>query len=69
MSREITRPIGDVFRYGLLKLQVQEKITCKGCYFENDSGCLYSVGITGCCSYKDRNDHKSVIFKRIDKKL
>lgn len=67
MIKYKTRPIGEVFKYNKLKLQVQEKLSCKGCYFENKSGCLYSVGITGCCSSKDRNDHKDVIFKQIFK--
>lgn len=67
MSKNDTRPVGEIFEYCKLKLQVVERISCKGCYFHDGSRCLYSIGITGYCDEKRRNDHKGVIFKRIDK--
>lgn len=69
MSTYKTRPIGEVFRYNKAELQVVECEDCKGCFFWSVVGCLNQRGNTGYCDGVIRTDYKSVIFKRIDKKL
>ena len=67
MSTYKTKPIGEIFKYCELKLQVIEGETCEGCIFESDGAlCLNYRGITGYCGSEVREDRKSVIFKRID---
>ena len=57
---DIIRPLGkDV------TLKVVEQSDCKGCYYDNKN-CYYAPYI---CSPLRRSDHKSVIFKQIDKDL
>lgn len=58
----MTRPIGEVFEYDGVTLEVVENGLCRGCYFDKD-GCIESSTITGACSCIDRSDKKSVIFK------
>lgn len=69
MSTYKTRPIGEVFRYGKLKLKVVETEICLGCYFSGRHECFNIRNIIGYCSKYDRKDRKSVIFKRIYKEL
>ena len=67
MSTYVTRPVGEIFEYCKLKLQVIEKLSCEGCYFCGDEHCLNFVSDTGYCGESARNDNKNVIFKRISK--
>lgn len=67
MSREITRPIGEVFRYGKMKLQVVENKSCKGCFFDGNECWNIDNDDAGHCYAKYRDDRKNVIFKRITK--
>lgn len=67
MSTYETKPIGEIFEYGKLKLQVVENETCEGCFFESEGAlCLLLRDTTGYCGSEVREDRKSVIFKRID---
>lgn len=66
MSTYKTRPVGEIFEYCKLKLQVVENETCEGCYFCSDAGCLNYRSDTGYCGESVRNDDKNVIFKRIN---
>ena len=67
MSTYKTRPIGEIYKFYQLKLQVIEEETCEGCFFENDEPiCLNVRSYTGYCGREVREDRKSVIFKRID---
>lgn len=67
MSTYKTRPIGEIFKFYQLKLQVIESEACEGCFFENDEPfCLQCRYYTGYCSSDVREDRKNVIFKRID---
>ena len=66
MSNYKTRPVGEIFEYCKLKLQVVEDETCEDCYFwSNDDGCLNSRKKTGYCGQSMRDDQKIVIFKLI----
>lgn len=67
MSNCKTRPIGEIFRYYDMKLQVVENLSCDGCYFSKYKGCYFSLNDTGYCSIYERDDRRSIIFKRIDK--
>lgn len=67
MSNYKTRPIGEVFRYGKLKLQVMENDHCINCYFCGISNCYNYIDDTGYCGESQREDNKNVIFKRIIK--
>lgn len=66
MSTYKTRPVGEIFEYCKLKLQVVENETCEGCYFWGDEGCLNYRSTTGYCGRLLRNDNTNVIFKRIN---
>lgn len=61
-----TRPIGEIFEYCRLKLQVVENETCEGCFFWSNDGCLNSTNETGYCGQSMRDDKRIVIFKRIN---
>lgn len=65
MSKYKTRPIGEIFEYCKLKLQVVENETCEGCFFCYEDGCQNSTKSTGYCGRAMRNDDKYVIFKHI----
>lgn len=65
MSKNDTRPIGEIFEYHRIKFQVVENETCKGCYFHQRNICINISKKTGDCGSSVRNDRKSVIFKRI----
>lgn len=67
MSREMTRPIGEIFEYRKIKLQVVENNGCEGCYFEDKNCPINYPTKTGWCGDSTRDDRKSVIFKRINK--
>lgn len=66
MSKYKTRPIGEVFRYYKLKIQVVEGETCNECCFNSCGWCFGYIETTGYCRETDRDDQKNVIFKRID---
>lgn len=67
MRKYQTKPIGEIFEYYKLKLQVIEGETCEGCFFESEGAlCLNYRGNTGYCCSDVREDRKNVIFKRID---
>lgn len=61
-----TRPIGEIFEWHGVKLQVVEKISCKSCYFYTYKNCLNFRQNTGYCGRAMRNDDRYVIFKRIN---
>lgn len=65
MSREITRPIGEVFRCGKVKLKVVENKTCEGCFFDGKECYNIYDDNAGRCYSKYRDDRKNVIFKQI----
>lgn len=65
MSKYKTRPIGEIFKFCNLKLQVVENNSCDECYFMVDVGCINYLSNTGECGESMRNDRKNVIFKRI----
>lgn len=65
MSTYKTRPIGEIFEWHGVKLQVVEKISCDGCYFRTCDDCLNFRKNTGYCGECVRDDQKNVIFKRI----
>ena len=61
------RKINEVFDFKDHKLQVVEHEDCLGCFFNNkgyNKGCLSGTNYAGECSCYDRNDRKSVIFKK-----
>ena len=65
MSIIKTRPIGEIFEYRAIKLQVVEKLSCDGRYFCTNNDCLFARIDTGYCGEYIREDQKNVIFKRI----
>lgn len=65
MSKYITRPIGETFEWRGIKLQVVKYRTCHNCYFCGDAGCMNYRHVTGYYGELTRDDHKSIIFKRI----
>lgn len=65
MSNYKTRPIGEIFEWRGVKLQVVENKTCQGCYFCGDNNCINFRHDTGYCGHLVREDNKLVIFKRI----
>lgn len=67
MSTYKTRPVGEIFKYWKVKLQIVENETCEGCFFWANKSCHNFIKETGYCGYGTREDHKNVIFKRIDK--
>lgn len=67
MNNYKTRPIGEIFEYCKLELQVVESENCDGCFFWGDADCLNYRRDTGYCGDSMRNDDKNVIFKQIDK--
>lgn len=67
MSTFKTRPVGEIFEYCKLKLQVVEGETCEGCYFRLEELCVNNGHDTGNCGDIYRTDGKSIIFKQIDK--
>lgn len=62
-----TRPIGSTFEHDGKIFKVVENELCSKCAF-NDIDCGKISSIRGICSPVVRSDHKSVIFKQIDKK-
>lgn len=62
-----TRPIGEIFEWRGVKLQVVEHEDCEGCYFDRYDYCLSYRHVTGYCSEYVREDEKNVIFKQITK--
>lgn len=68
MSKYKTRPIGEIFEYNKVTLQVVIRRGCEGCYFYHFAICINRRRINGHCSHLQREDRKDVIFKRIDKK-
>lgn len=69
MSKYITRPIGEIYEYNNVTLQVVERRGCEGCYFYHFANCMNKRRITGHCGHLLREDRKSVIFKQIIEKL
>ena len=67
MSTYKTRPIGEIFKYGKIKLQVVENEHCADCYFCGRRYCICFREDTGYCGEYSREDQKNVIFKRIHK--
>lgn len=67
MSKNDTRPIGEIFEYHKIILQVVENEYCTSCYFYRNNICTNISKKTGHCGDTVRQDRKSVIFKRIDK--
>lgn len=65
MNNYKTRPIGEIFEYCRLKLQVVENDTCEGCFFCGNGICINFSKKTGYCGASMREDNKNVIFKRI----
>lgn len=73
----ITRPVGDIFVYGVPDspmdvwvkvLKVRKVNFCKGCMFlgKNPSCCKnVDYDLIGYCSAGFRTDHNDVIFKQI----
>ena len=60
------RKIGEVFTYNSKTYQVVEGNTCEGCAFMKNGHC-FSIGkLLGLCSYTNRTDKTSVIFKEIN---
>lgn len=66
MTTYKTKPIGEIFEYCGIKLQVVGNIFCGGCYFSDNCACMNNRSDTGYCSMYNRKDQKSVIFKRIN---
>lgn len=66
MSTFKTRPVGEIFEYRKMKLQVVEGETCEGCYFSSEKYCYEHIYIAGSCSDYYRDDNKNIIFKQID---
>lgn len=66
MSNYKTRPIGEIFEWHGVKLQVVENKTCEGCFFYDDAACLNYRNDTGYCGEYVREDKISIIFKRIN---
>lgn len=67
MRKNDTRPIGEIFEYHKIILQVVENEDCESCYFYRNNICTNIPKKTGLCGHSVRQDRKSVIFKRIDK--
>ena len=64
MAQEGERPVGEVFDFCGVKLQVVEEPTCNGCFFCDQ--CIFHVQeFIGQCGSLSRFDRKSVIFKLI----
>lgn len=61
-----TRPIGSTFEHDGKIFKVVENELCSKCAF-NDIDCGKISSVRGICSPVVRSDHKSVIFKQIDK--
>lgn len=60
------RPIGEIFEFNGVKLQVVKCSDCEGCYFyENQIDCCDEsvMDITSDCSFQARTN--SVIFKEV----
>ena len=60
------RPIGEIFEFNGVKLQVVKCSDCEGCYFcENQIDCERDdvLDITSDCSFQARTN--SVIFKEV----
>ena len=66
MSKYKTRPIGEIFEYHKIKLQVVGSNECRNCYFYDISRCNSISKKTGYCGSSVRDDRINVIFKRID---
>lgn len=66
MSNYKTRPIGEIFEWRGVKLQVVENKSCKGCFFDGNECWNIDNVDAGLCYAKYRDDRKSVIFKRIN---
>ena len=62
------RKIGEIFDYEGVKLEVVESGSCKGCYFfKGVINCEGSIDfIEGYCGPFNRQDRKSVIFKKVE---
>lgn len=65
MSKYKTRPIGEVFKYGKVKLQVVENNVCDECYFDEGNLFLEDEEDPGYCIAKYRDDRKNIIFKQV----
>lgn len=65
MSNYKTRPIGQVFKWRGVRLQVVKYDSCQGCYLDKYDKCRSYRHDTGYCSKLVRNDGKNVIFKQI----
>lgn len=57
------RKVGEQFKYKGITLEVVLSYTCKECYFNYNHPCPYTL--TGDCSFLDRKDHNSVVFKEV----
>lgn len=69
MSKYKTRPIGEIFEYHKIKLQVVENKTCEGCYFYCHNICTNISKKTGYCGESVREDRKGVIFELMIEEL
>lgn len=68
MNIDKTKPIGEIFEYCGIKLQVVENEDCNKCFFLGNKFCFNNHRRNGHCRSLLRKDNKSVIFKRIDNK-
>lgn len=60
-----TRPIGEIFDYEDIKLEVVKKFGCEGCYFRGECK-IEHIEITGPCMISERTDFESVIFEKVE---
>lgn len=62
--------IGETFQCGLVKLRVEHgidnKVACKGCYFDTEEPCLADVRFVGPCDPMSRRDKQNVIFVEVE---
>lgn len=65
MSTYKTRPIGEIFKWRGVKLQVVRFESCQGCYLDSYDNCRSYRHVTGYCSKLVRKDQKNIIFKQV----
>lgn len=63
------RPIGEIFKYSDIYLQVVEQLhynPCENCAFFLQCNMERDNHILGDCSKETRSDHRHIIFKEIE---
>ena len=60
------RKIGEVFTCNGKLYQVVKGFSCNGCAFINNGNCYLDDKLLGPCSYTERTDKTSIIFKEIN---